>query len=663
MYLRLVPIFLFALLTQNVFSETTPVSEEEVETYFEAYQEQATEEQLLASELFQKCKEAGDKQATFDCMNGVFTNASDENLTKISEQFGYKSLDKNAATSSKDILEYLQERLREGIFGKETDAKKKIEDRTFVNHDAFYQMYKEQIGKNTLLTISNYCLSNWYVKDKYKFLYVKNKSTTDKAEYEFKLIDIFKTKPSANFYNNEGDSLFTIQDAISDESHDMAKVLSFAETYPQANRYTDMKEAEVCSLQTKAECDKRFTEGTPPKVKDYKSLALIEKLKDVEFLLSHENLFKTDLIKDRYTFCAQNIKNMCEIFKCNNIYDTSTPKKTLDSCTALGAPVTTVADASTSIDLTAKNDNGAIACNLMGRLEEYRTMINTTQTIQDDNQSFKVKKGFFTDRKIFNPDNIDSLTSVNSNDIGAEITGLEGFDGLEQNCTERDQDTGSLRFKEDAYDNEACKPLIAKTNKDKLDTMEIDTAGKTEAELRSLKLEDLKIGSQEYDDFKNKHNLTDEEMTDLDIIEPLLRQDFLTKKKALVAALNKKYILEKKLKADSSDQNDAVEVKKDIANKNLADIQQHRKRVQTLFEYSNIVSSYLEIDDADGENKRQNTTPRTVEVADAKEGDLKEYFKNNEEEGGASASGSVDYINAIGAILGVNESKDDAVEP
>ena len=105
------------------------------------------------------------------------------------------------------------------------------------------------------------------------------------------------------------------------------------------------------------------------------------------------------------------------------------------------------------------------------------------------------------------------------------------------------------------------------------------------------------------------------------------------------------------------------QVKKDIANKNLADIQQHRKRVQTLFEYSNIVSSYLEIDDADGENKRQNTTPRTVEVADAKEGDLKEYFKNNEEEGGASASGSVDYINAIGAILGVNESKDDAVEP
>jgi hypothetical protein len=644
------------------------ISQEELSAYLETIKEKEDEELLIASPQFEACKEKLEnfrknntdeqKKQLESCVqqNLLGNDQTDEQIKQFADQLDLESYNKNAAKSTKSIRDYLQERLHRAIYGydpKEEEKKLiKLKEKNLVNHDVFYRLYAEQIGKNTLLEVSKYCLENFGFRNNPNgFLYFKQ------GKYSILKGLITEKDPDENIHFAQKYELAPDQKIQS--------VLASLQPLPTSLLWSEQKdlisEYNVCTLPNDKQCKEQYPQD------HYRSVKQNELLKDLEFKLAAQDPEKK-LIKDRYGFCAtQVIKNMCKIYKCNNTYSSSSPTKEKSECLDKFGIQVGQNTQTNSLSLESTENKGQLACNILARLEQYRTVLKEVKNIEEENQNFVAKSGYNADgqfKGIYSNagGKADQLTSISSKELTEKVESFSKSEDevkeLKDKCLNGNELDG-WELKEGAEKKAECKALLAKLNKTKFDTIEIDTEAKTAAKLQAID----KISSKEDLEKYLKENNLDQYIGRLDQLEvgelkQLISDDFKAKRMALIDNLKERFKKEKQIQV-SENSNEATqlsnkEIKNDVANQAISDIEQHKNRVETLFEYSNIVSSYLQVTDNENNIVGSNKTGRQIELADNENLKAQGYFGG--EESISSTGDSLDYIKAIEQIVGFEEN-------
>lgn len=700
-----VDISLAAVATEDPDALAKP-SDKEIETYMGAVKEQEVTQQLLKSPLFKDCSAAAqgeaDEAARKDSVRKCVAKKIDEDLgedelKKLSDDFDLSSFDKKAAKSSKSIREYLNDRLANAIYGEDKDASgklKALKDRTIVSHDIYYQLYMEQIGKNTLLMVSQYCLENFgYKKPDNLIAVVPGNKPEDLSVHS--LGNVMSLDPS---FDPNGDksayNLVLDEDSLENKFKQSTAITNFW------SKSSDIQEYKVCNYPTQQQCDQKNTKKNSngsDEIIPTRSISIIEKLKEVEFMLARKD---SNILKHKYEFCAMSVvKNMCNIYKCNTVYKSNSSKTQRDKCNEFGIDISninpnpTVAVAGTGINLDNDKTKGQVACNVMNRLKDYRKMLIATGNLKKsllDGMKTMGQIGFSnTGVKAFvakGSKSVDNLTSISSTDLVDKVKKLAGSEEeankLKEKCMEEGPG-GKYTLKSGAKTDSECEVLLSQLSEEDFNEIQLETEAKTALFIKKVDKVDreelkkflLKNGLGEYlsqwknsgEDFakvdKDGKPVVDKRLTDEELIV-LIKQDYQAKRMSELDAIKAKFDKEVALSKNGPDQNDingGDQFKLDednIAEQTIGNIELHKKRVETLFQYSNIVSSYLTVTsdekDENGNNKKEsgNTTGRSLEIADAKDGNKEEleYFSEGTEQ--ARDSGTMNYLNVLDAVLG-----------
>ncbi|MBD64705.1 MAG: hypothetical protein CME62_05835 [Halobacteriovoraceae bacterium] len=682
------------ILIQTSWAQTNPtpsaaaeVDPREVNLFLEAVTEKNVERQLLESPQFERCKNSlgestgeltsDERTALRTCVAEEFAKLDDSAIEQISDRLNLGSFDKTAAKSTKSIREYLNERLSNAIYGEETDANgklKALKDRKAVNHDIYYQLYQEQIGKNTLLSISQYCLENFGYENK------------------LNIVD-----PNLNKYypviNSDGSEIPGItygdltngihpQDSPSDKK--VKGTLRVNADGSSVFIWSNAKEYTVCSGQ--ADCSSNSSKK--------RSVEQIDGLKKMELKLgaqSPDQIF----IKKRYVFCAtQVIKNMCEKYKCKNAYNSSNLPQgdpntigTLRYCSVtLGVTPENRTDANLTAegqvaalsDLSNNNMEGQLACNLQERLREFRAAYNLTKETQEDfRESAVVSANFNSGQQVFDGSgrngnkSVDELTSIASSEFG-DVEELKNSEDtaqeLRDNCFE-DNGSGGRVLKDGAEDDKKCAPIIASLNKESFQELQNDAEAETAVLIGQVdKLSDNK---EEIQEFVTKNGLetviTAEEIETLDAsqIQERIKSYYRTRKLSELDAIRQRFDAEVRLETVASETpTPGASTKDEVAEKAVENIETHKQRVQNLYQYSNVVSSYLSLKDADNNViEGSNTTGRNMEMDnpldDETESILEQYTGGSEQASTSNGSGGFQYVDFLDQVLGLKETEND----
>lgn len=705
-YLIMIKIYLFIFMLPFVAFAQDEVSNKELQTFLEATKENEDENFLLTSPQFKDCEakfgEFTDgatpelKKNLRDCLEeqivkGASGDEQDKKLLEIAQTLNLPAYNRKASKDANSIMDYLQKRMDKALYGyDEKTVRKKFSDQKFVNHDVFYQMYLEQIGKNTLLQVSQYCLENLGYKGPTNFLYPQMGKTQDGKDAITSLgylNNVIQKIPKQERKTENFQDKYQVNPQVMENSDDIKATVKSITGKNNKYYWKDFNEYPVCSYKTEIECEKEYGKGK------YRSVYLNKLMKDAEYALAANDPEK-NLIKNRYLFCAANaIKTMCLQYKCNNSYNNSTPDKEKKLCKKIldidvnknNVAKAAITSDEVDIQLKAKKKKGFIACNLQDRLAEYRIMVEKTNEVKAQIKKLgeaRLNKGFsIGDLKLYDSNNrkdgIDLLTSISSKELTDNVASYKDADKLaeelEEKCFDKDEQSGTLTLKEDAGGNKDCEPLLADLNSSVLDSIDLDTEAKTQLKLQQLqKIQDEK----ELEKFLVDNNLTQykgrmKELLEgdggMDMIKELIEQEFTNKRKALVDGLNEKFKAQRKIRVvkDASDADKAKEkeARSNVAAKTLAEIEASNDRVQTLFEYSNIVTSFLTLkDDKTDEEVGANTTGRELELKASEKdqsNNLAKYFGGDSgTASGREKGGETEYVELIDKIINFGEEKE-----
>lgn len=699
-------------------ADQNEVSEEERQTFLEAINDLEIEEQLRESATFQSCQEQGNAagssnaakiEAFEECMqgeNGV-GGIADEDLEELARNLNLSSFNKKAAQSATSIREYLTLRLRKALYGLSPDEEIdniKNSERNFIDHNTYYQLYAEQIGKNTLLQVSQYCLENIHYGDKTKII-ISQKTDVQREGETVKALMVKTSSANLSIANpNDGATALFEYNMPSDQIIDQetsgggVPALNFLR-----NNYTSepqrLKEVEICTLTSQERCkalaiSKGATQANAEN--HFFNINLVKKRKELEFALAKKlgNGDPAEILGNNYEFCAVHvIKNMCDLYKCNTTYDEAgddfrqrcaerwhivksgfTPNPALS-----GSP-------NTMLPNKDKTD-GQLACNVVQRLADYRKVLAATNKLIEDNRQRGSAVGYAVNEVYKgqygqgNEDTVDELTSIKSSDLVDRVESISGSEEQAQELLEEcfdDPNNPAGGLAAGAEDNERCETLVASLNADSFET--ISQKEISVSEIQKGRLEELRTGA-DIDgllEFLEKNNMTEylvknddgtysgrfAEMAqdqDLSRIIDAVRGEIEAREKATLAGIKQRFYNQTQITTDDeSGQNDNLE--RLVAEEALGDINTHKQRVKELFEYSNLVSSYLTITNNDGEVVGQSSTGRQVELSNMDSSSaLAQYFSGSEEdsESSSGAQNSINYLQAIDAIVGIEKTKEE----
>lgn len=704
-HLIIINSLILTLMTSAALAQSTDsVSNAEVETYLQSYVGKQIDKSILGSESFKNCFEQG--QAEFDnsppgaslatkfqkrnetirnCNTSKFGTLQDEEIKALADEFKLESFDKNAAKSATSIRAYLSKRLEEAIYGVQrgSDGKlTKLSERTYTDHENFYQLYLEQIGKNTLLLASQYCLENFGYKTKNTLVQVDPNNSN-----QIYIIEGGITK--------NGDIYSTTKNLSIGGAVGKSTTISVDDFWKKKTSL--LKEYEVCSSQ---DCDNnpgilpeldsngKF-KSTPDSNKldgqnniisesvNKRSVALITALKNASFELAAND---AQAIASNYRFCAaQVIQNMCEVYRCNNIYSDTDNKETKECIDKYDIKVkASQTNPSPELVLGSANADkakGQVACNLMEQIRSYRKALLATKEIQNELSLPQTGKTIIQGMGIKKYENsgdtsIDSLTSISSTELTEEVgdiaSSAERAEELKELCLETTA-AGQVKLKDNADQNNECKEIMAQLTAE--DIANITADSEVQTALLVKRLDGLQNSSaDELKKFLEENNLNEylsklegeggeATLSEKDLVA-LIKNDFLTKKNAELDAIKQRFNTEMKIAGgDQSDPSSELAAD-EVASETISDIEQHKQRVQTLFQYSNVVSSYLEITGGDQSAgttaQTANVTGRRLEIADSNNPDdtkLLDYFSEGSEQT-SSKNNTFDYNQVFDAILG-----------
>jgi hypothetical protein len=329
-------------------------------------------------------------------------------------------------------------------------------------------------------------------------------------------------------------------------------------------------------------------------------------------------------LKQKYLLCVQSVKHMCDRYESKN--------KTV-----------------TGTDLSKDNDsNGRKACILSSKLREYRRVIAATDvTLEDfkkftDSSGFQYGGGFYTGNVAGKT--VNDLTTVTSEEIKKTV----------------DKDDAELeKFKEcetKNFEEPECEKYIASGGEEAFRKLESDFHLATETksrDLEALKEDDLKkyLETNGMKDQLEKYNKN--ELSEADI-KKILTEKFKAERLAVIAEIRDQY----SKKSVKKDPNATIgQTETDLKDETKQDLEFRKERLSNLFHYSNIITSYLEVESG-GDKKTSNLIGLKKEKEalekSEEEQDLK-YF-NQLEEGQDLSQDTGEMINVnlnvIDTILG-----------
>ncbi len=686
--------------TSSLNLPAAEISENEVNSYLEAIKEKEDEELLISSPQFKECEEklgnfqtntaGGGTDSPFlsqlkNCVKEKIlsgtasTEGSEEDkLFALAESLGLSSFNKQAASSSKNIREYIEKRLYKAIYGVEQDAKspEELAKIQLTNQDLFYQLYQEQIGKNTLLITSNYCLENFGLKGKRQgFLYINNDGQTFLIDNLIKE-DATKSSDTSKFserYSLNQEKL----DLIAENYANIIAVPGLESAGSIQKLFKDysnnLSEYAVCTASSDKNCKSRF-DNHP-----YRSTYENKLLTQIELNLAKHDPEK-NLIKLKYGICVtQILPSMCEIYRCNNVYNQNTPnaakncsekfsieigskKQKLYNIENAGAFDASTIDKREDLSLdSVKDKTGYIACNVMQRLEDYRLIIKGVKQIQEDNKSNMAVKGIRSNRKLtdLSNDKINKVLTISSKDLAVNVDSLKNAknkaEELRKNCLEGNELDG-FKLKEGAKDDKNCKSLLASLDKAGFEIIQLDTEAKVAVEMQELEgLSDKEALKKYLEEHNMSQYLSRLEALSVDELKNIISADYQSKKMALIDELKQRFKEERQIDVgeDASTEKNSI-LETSIALENIDDMEQHKERIETLIEYSNIVSSYLEVKDNEG-NSNANSTSRIQELSNSDNELLKEYY-TGQDSNATTAKGSLNYDSLYTKILGADHN-------
>lgn len=632
-------------------SASDDVPSEEVETFLTSIKEAEVEEKLLDSEQFKTCKsqaqgvpEEDRSKKIEECIKSQVSELTPEALEDLSKNLKLKAFDRNATKSAKSIREYLTERLRKTLYGpkKAKDEIQKLKDTNYVDHKIFVELYKNQIGKNLLVEVSQYCLENFGVKNGPEYL-LTGSLVQETDEDTGKVTDVFV--PTG------------IQRVAKKENGKYVEIPNGEAIIPNSdlNNFVNpekFKEYRICpKLQN---CG----ESGPEDDDNYRTVGLLEILKNQDLKLNKDD---PKMIGLKYQFCAGTvIKNMCEVYKCNNTYGSDT-KITKDKTAGVFCRQRFGIEVSNASE--TKNTTGQMACNLVARLKEYRKVLQLTDdTLEKFQKDFRPKTDLSAIRAAsfkqdFNASDstLDDLTSISSTELTDKVDtfskGEDEAERLQEECIDGD-----------VFNEEECEELAITLDKDKFD--EIKQNDLAQRELYLKRVENAKNNKEELEKLlkenglyeRYKDLLDDPAALETDLVN-IITDNYKAEREAAISDLSERFKKEIGLKNKKNDSSEA-QTKKEIAQEKIDDIETQKKRVETLYQYSNIASSFLDVESSDGKSA-SNVRAREIELADLEDGDLvKEYLKDAPSTEQSSGSSTNIDLNVIDTILG-NNAKDD----
>ncbi len=686
---------IFLSLSFQALAQEAP-SSKEVETYLEAINDKKIEEQLLATDKFSTCKEISNEDGStreqkiskFEkCMknelDGSELKYTDEQIEQLAKTLDMRSFNKEASKTATSIKEYLTLRLRKALFGVEDLEKSNFKDRNFVNHDVFYDLYAEQIGKNTLLEVSRYCLENFAIGRSTKLYWAKKVEVTDQngktseeikvevvPDFGFKKVDPTPSDGVETYTHNfeNPDRFKQTYDSLKSES-----TMSFSELANNTEPNKKPIETVVCNLKSEKECSKLYNDQGRPKQK-FKTLAQIEALKNAEYNLA-QIVGGGDprlLLEANYMFCASSvISNMCEIYKCNNVYK----GEQLSECNqnyGIKNPDNTL-------------NTGKQACAVLQRLTDYRSALKATKDIIAQNEAAgSSRTGFYLDdvykgkyESKGRGKTIDWLTSISSKDLTEKVSEISDSETYAEELKKTCLDEEGVLIPGAIEKNKDCELLASKLNDEKFQNIQEKEISVSELQKERLlklgedpSLEDLmkflkENGMSEYivqekdGTYSGKFAKMAKDGDTPKIINAVIAE-IETRKKTTIEGIKERFYSQTKIKAQPKDAEENTTFENLAAEEALADIETHKRRVKALFEYSNIVSSYLSLKDEQGQKIGENSTVREVELNNQDTDTISKYFTDSS--GGSSASSSasnIDYLQAIDAVIGIDKVKDE----
>lgn len=669
------------------------ISQEDEEVFLAAIKEKEVREQLKSSPQFKKCISSAESisdikeknEAIRKCMTTVIADFGDSELEQLDEKLGTGIFDKKKASTSRSLREYLGDRMSEAIYGVDEAARRKfvsLKEQNLVQHETFYKLYREQLAKNTMLHISQYCFENFGFDDSRNFvvdsetvldkLVVEDNSNNASFSYKFdknklvtKITPQTKDCESTKYYDQSGEI----------PKHSALIRASTVENCPATylvnsvfSNSSKLREFQICSKSKIEDClspaeAKNATDKTRAAYQKYRTVDMLDAMKKAEFKMAENT---QDLsIRTRFQFCTLNvIHNMCEVYRCNNIYTENSSKEIIDKCKRYG--ITTLSDDQLSntnqerLKTDGSKDTGAMACNIKRELENYRQMIASTSAIEEQLQkdynalksNAKYQKfsvagsvGSVYQAKGGNKVSTNELTSIGSKDLIDNVSDISESEAtaekLRDLCMSEENDPNDpskkiyvLKNDLSTSDEKKCQELRASLSSDNFENMKLDAEAQTEIYVK--KINDLGNSRDQLLEFIKEEGLegkigaNDLGNMNPDQLRELLIGHYRSEQLTQLDAIKKRF--QKELEAT---QNAITQEEKDlkkaaeqaVAQEKLSDIAEHKRRVANLFQYSNVITSYLGLVDEKTGKESSNIVGRKLEVDNKLNEDTEAYME------------------------------------
>ena len=648
----------------------------EASIYVTALKNEGINDKILSSPIFEACKKEVDgienitekdsKEKIRQCLDEAITGADDKELEKVGQNLEINTVDFDQTKGSKSIREFLSKRIYEAIHGEDYENKR-LKELKHIDHSLFLKLYESQVSKNLILDVSRYCLENIGMSDNpgSYISYVTPSGDVPEPQkargFDYSLEQMLESAEGAGL-GVQAKTVFredTKAKTYLPLETPVPNPKSFKGRMGVASFWDSIQEYRYCpQLRTSDKNDPCYYQNA-------RDQRIISALKEDELKQGQEN---PEVLGNKYSFCSTFlVRNMCEIYKCNNVYDWSNPnKENIKYCkNNLGISSPSSSKRDDSLEITShKNKKGQLACNLISKVEGYKKTMMAIAQAKENQKELKTfsgldlgQSGFTGGEYIGRGDNgsksIDEITSVSSKELVASAKALGEGEEKAKQLSEECFENGFLVASKDE-----CQDLGSSMNEQDFAKIQLDTEAQTKAYLeRVRKLKD-NPDDEELEAMLIKHGLHDyvgklDEFPVEDLIQ-LIEDKYKTERMALINNMRDRFYSMTKKKKDDDESLAAV------AKDQLKEVESHKERIETLLNYSNIVSSYLQVEDQDG-NKFKNTTTRMVEREgfekhatdkdEAQRQNYEAYFADTEQT--KSSSGSVNAGQLIDGILGI----------
>lgn len=632
-------VFIAFTLSNSVFSNI----QEESKAYVKTLKNREVEGHIGQNSDFKECqenasniKDTEQKNATIrECFEKKLEEKDDNEIVELGKKLDLQAFDFKESKTATGMRKYLSQRLKATITNIDPDKNRKFHDRKkakFVGQDKFLEIYNTQLGKNVLMEISQYCLENLRIK--------KN------GKADFIEMDCGVKKPckveSTKAKNNENiETVLGIKGAHS-------------------NMMTFYKEQAV-EVNYDPKSDNKLSE----KIRNF-SMKEFQK--------------GPDYLRAKYQFCASSIKIMCKKYECSTTlkYDAKeSENKEKKLCPKLvsnwkSKKASRVKENSIESKLQNIDDSkihGAIACNLMGRLRDYRKTIAATNETQKmfskmkgKNNGFNVSSayggGVYSGQGNGNEKSIDEITNIASHEVtdNKDIKNLDGLQDKAKELKEKCKGNDIETLEQD------CKEYIAKEKEFK--DVELQFEAATAVELR--KIQALKNDEEKLKEYLAINGLKSIQNMDKEMLVQTIQDKYKAQRLAIINKLRDKYDVAQKDKIKNlKKKQDQTNIKGQIETAS-AEIRDKKDRIGNIIHYNNVITSFLEVENEEGERSTNQTALNVEREGFDKYGKESKYAESEEKYfedlGGEEYSNDNTGRTSVGmtvidAILGNNEEE------